>query len=86
MVLIIHIVVAILGLIQATALFFVPSEIKLKLTYFFIGSTLASGTFLIIDGKVSLVRACMSGIFYLSFASLLVYLSKLKMAAEISVR
>lgn len=66
MIILIHVFIALLGLVQAAYGLISPSRKNLRITYGLTSATLASGTFLVIHLHANLVKSCMSGLTYLS--------------------
>jgi len=62
-----HVVIALLGLIQATYGLISPSRRKMRATYALTAATVASGTYLVWHLRTPILQSCMSGLFYLSF-------------------
>lgn len=61
-----HVVIAILGLMQATYGLISPSHAKIRVTYVFTTATIATGTYLAWSLHTSIVQACESGLTYLA--------------------
>lgn len=61
-----HVVIALLGLVQATYGLIKPSQKKLHATYTFTAATFASGTYLVWHLHANILQSCMSGLMYLS--------------------
>ena len=72
MMLILHIIVALTSILVATALLFSPSKAKFFASYLTIFATLASGTIVVIQNGSHLLKACVSGLFYLAVVAVLV--------------
>jgi len=69
MILIFHIAIAIATVVYATYLFFNPSESKFKMAYLLLGTTIASGTYLIITKPAHMVQTCIEGLIYVGLVS-----------------
>jgi hypothetical protein len=82
MALISHIVIALGSIVYATYLLVQPSQTKLNVTYYLVGATLASGTYLVVSQSANLVQACMSGLVYLAAVSLEILLARRKLVSE----
>lgn len=67
MLLLIHITVALLGILEASLAIIRPSQRKLNLTYGLLAATLATGTYLVWQLQSPLVSACLSGLAYMGF-------------------
>lgn len=61
-----HVIIALLGLVQATYGLISPSHTKLRITYGLTVATLASGTYLVWHMHANILQSCMSGLTYLS--------------------
>jgi hypothetical protein len=70
MLILIHVIIAITSLIIATVGFISPSLKKLVLSYGFIIGTVASGTLLLITFPSHILQSCLSGLSYLTIASM----------------
>jgi hypothetical protein len=66
MLLVIHISIAILGLLQATFAALLPSRVKLTAVYALSAATLVSGFSLALVLHASIAQSCMSGLVYLA--------------------
>lgn len=62
--LIIHISIAILSILFASASLLRPTYNKLITSYISVGATLVSGTYLVLSTKSSMISACISGLIY----------------------
>lgn len=82
--LIAHVIIAISGIIISTLLYLKPSDKKYTLSMTALVLTLLSGSSLVVTMQASLVRACLSGLAYVSFVSVLIYLGSRKLAKETS--
>jgi heme o synthase len=72
MILLMHIVIALAGLVLATLSFFYPSQRKLSFTYALAALTLLSGVHMVLQRQSHMLEACLSGIAYFC---ILVYLT-----------
>jgi hypothetical protein len=70
MLIFIHVIIAITSIIIATIGFISPSLKKLALSYGFILATVASGTLLMITVPSHILQSCLSGLSYLTIASM----------------
>lgn len=75
MIVILHIVVALIGVILATSIMLKPSHTKLRLTTLSASLTLISGTFLVLSTGSNLLKACLSGLAYFGFVGLAILYS-----------
>ena len=62
MLLLIHVTIAVTGLLATTATFIKPSNTKISFCYGLLGGTLLSGTLLVLASNTGLLRACVSGV------------------------
>lgn len=81
MLLVIHILSASTSILFSTYGLFSPSQLKLKISYLFIGSTFVTGTLLIFEKNVSLAHVCMSGLTYLAIALTEAYITRRRLHA-----
>lgn len=82
MILLVHISIALLGLISATFAFFAPSRLRLQVSGVLTVLTLASGTYLVVSTHAPMMQACLSGIFYLGTVLSLIILAFNKLAKD----
>lgn len=66
MIIIVHVTIALLGMLQATIGLISPSRAKLRATYALTAATLASGTYLVWHLHSPILQSCLSGLTYLS--------------------
>ncbi len=66
MLIITHVVIAVLGLAEATYGLIAPSRGKLRITYALTAATLASGAYLVWSLHAPILQSCLSGLTYLS--------------------
>jgi hypothetical protein len=71
MLVLIHIIIAVSGLVASGLTYVAPSAVKLKLSYVLVALTFISGTYLVLASDSSIKSACLSGIVYLSAVMLL---------------
>lgn len=64
MILLLHIIIALASVAFAAYGFFIPSVLKLRISYGLIAATLASGTYLVWTTPSHMLQACMAGLFY----------------------
>ncbi|MDO8270055.1 MAG: hypothetical protein Q7T54_05310 [Candidatus Levybacteria bacterium] len=84
MLLIFHIAIAFLGIIFSGSSLFSPSEKKLKSSYILVAGTFLTGSLLIILKPAHLVQACFSGLVYLGFVGVMIYIAQRKLAKEVA--
>lgn len=82
MVILIHVVIALISIIQTTNLLLAPSKIKLYSTYALFAATLISGTYLIIAMPVHILTTCIEGIIYMGFVLWTIILVSSKLAKK----
>jgi cytochrome b subunit of formate dehydrogenase len=70
MILILHIVIAITGIIQTSYILVAPSKKGLRLSYALLALTLGSGTFLVVSTGTHILQACTMGLLYTGFVTL----------------
>lgn len=80
--LIFHIIVALASLAVTAFTFFLPSELRLRVSQAMIALTLGSGTYLVFSMKVNLLRVCMVGLVYTAIVSYFVVVARGKLAME----
>ena len=61
-----HVIIALLGLVQATYGLIAPSRGKLRATYAFTAATFISGTYLVVKLHAPVLQSCESGLAYLA--------------------
>jgi hypothetical protein len=69
MALIIHIIIALSSIAFTTLLFAAPSTLKFRVNYLLIGLTLATGTYLVASTNTAMLKACMSGLLYITLVT-----------------
>ena len=72
MALAVHIIAALASLAAAPYLYFAPSRRRFYATYATTAAMLASGFYLVVASHASLVRSCITGLFFLGVVSALV--------------
>ncbi len=83
MLLVVHVVVAVTGLIVASAAFAHPSLAKIKASYGLLVGTLLSGSLLIFAANASILRTCMSGLLYTAVMYIGIAAAKSKLAKSV---
>ena len=82
MALIIHIIIALSSIVFTTLLFAAPSQVRFRINYLMIGLTLASGTYLVISTNAAMLKACISGLLYISLVTLGTLAARYKYARQ----
>jgi hypothetical protein len=82
MILIFHLASALLSIIVSSTALFRPSQRKLRTSYVLIGTTFASGTYLVIATSSPLLQACLSGITYLAVVAVLTAVARWRLARQ----
>jgi len=82
---ILHVTIALAGIVFTTFTFFMPSVAKLRISSGLLVATLASGTYLTWVSHSRLIEACMMGLFYTAGVSFGIYAAQRKLAT-VSVR
>jgi len=67
----IHVIIALSSVAVASFTFFKPTIKRLAASYGFIVATVASGTFLILSSTGSILRSCITGLFYVTVVSII---------------
>lgn len=70
MIILLHVVSALASVGWTTYAFFAPSNIKLYISYALFGSTVASGTYLVLYSSGHLLQTCVTGLVYIGVVSL----------------
>ena len=70
-VVLIHVIIALSSVAVASFTFFKPTIKRLAASYGFIVATVASGTFLILSSTGSILRSCITGLFYVTVVSII---------------
>jgi len=74
----IHVIIALSSVILSSVTFFKPSFNKLYVSYGFIIATVASGTYLIVSSSGSILRSCLTGLFYVTVVSIITIATHVK--------
>ena len=69
MIVLLHVMLALGSIANATNLYFKPSKAKYTASYGLVGATLVSGTYLVISAGSPLLSSCMSGLIYLGIVT-----------------
>jgi hypothetical protein len=84
MALIIHIIIALSSIAFTTLLFAAPSQVKFRVNYLMIGLTLATGTYLVVSTNTPMLKACTSGLLYISLVTLGTIAARYKYARQVT--
>ena len=82
MLILIHVIIALSSIALSTFSAFVPSKRRINLSYALIAATLITGTYLVVSLNTPMLRACATGLVYLSVALSGVLVGQHKLAAE----
>lgn len=82
MLLVLHILVAISGLLAASLAAILPSSRKLHATYMFSVATVVSGAALVIVLHASVTQTCTTGVTYLAVTGLLSTIGRYRLARQ----
>lgn len=85
MILLAHVIIALTSMVFAGIVFFKPTETRIKVSYALVGSTLISGTYLVVTAGSPLLRACLTGLAYLGFVFAATISAQRKLA-QVTVR
>jgi hypothetical protein len=77
-----HVLIAFLGLIYSSYLYFNPSDDKFKPAYWLLGSTIGSGSLLVVIGGASVLKTCVLGLLYTGVIYGAIIAAKHKLARE----
>jgi len=75
-----HIAIALSSVIFTGYMYFSPSKNKLKVSYYLVGATVATGTWLIIANPVHMVQSCMTGLAFIGASLFGIVLARYKLA------
>lgn len=65
-----HVIIALSSVAIASFVYFKPSIKRLMASYGFIIATVASGTYLILSTPGSILKSCLTGLFYVTVVSI----------------
>lgn len=82
MLILLHVILALSALAVAIAASFSPADNKLKASYGLAFGTLSSGVLLIVVNHASVLRTCMTGIFFFAVVTVLNETTRRKLAVE----
>jgi hypothetical protein len=77
-----HVIIALASIGMAGYNLLRPSKTRLRLNYLLIASTLASGTYLVVDAHAPMLQACVSGLVYLAIVSSGIIPAKIRLAGQ----
>jgi hypothetical protein len=80
MITIIHVIIAVLGIIWTTYGYMRPTSKNLRASYALVGLTFASGFYLVWHEPAQMIRACTTGLVYLGVVSLGILATRRKLA------
>ena len=84
MLVLVHVIIALSGLVSTGISFFSPSKSKINISYALVVATIVSGTALVIIKNANLVSACITGLLYLGVALSGIIAAQRKLAKETS--
>lgn len=82
MLILIHVSIALASIAFTSYLFISPVLNRFKYAYMLIGSTLVSGTILVVSAHSNLLSACTTGIAYLAIVSFGISAARYRLAKE----
>lgn len=82
MILVLHILIALASLANATISCFSPSKTKLRITYGLVASVLVSGIYLGVQSRAHMLQLCVSGLVYLGTVLLMTVTAHHKLALQ----
>jgi hypothetical protein len=80
--LLLHIIIALSGIIFSGLAYVRPSRQRLTTSYGLVVATLATGTYLVVVQPAHLASACVSGLVYLSVVGTMVTAARFKLAKQ----
>jgi hypothetical protein len=80
MVVFLHIVIALASIIAATFTLFSPNKTRFFITYSLIGSTLASGMYLVWLSPAKMLHMCIAGLIYTVAVSAITVVARVRFA------
>lgn len=83
MLLLIHITIALLGLVEGTMAVMRPSEVKLKITSLLLFGTVITGVYLVWVTNAPVVSSCISGVAYIGITGVLQVIARHRLAQRI---
>ncbi len=67
MILVLHIIFALLGILLTTLSLLAPSLKKIRMSYYLVGLTVVTGSYIIVTKHLSIKSVCLSGLLYIGF-------------------
>lgn len=86
MILLLHITIALASIGYTTYLYIKPSQNGLRVAAGLLGTTLASGTYLVVSKPTNMVETCVMGLAYLGAVSLGMLAAQRKLAAVSAIK
>jgi hypothetical protein len=80
MILTLHILIAVSTMAYSTYLYFDPAPERFKPAYWSLAATIGSGVAMMVVNNASILRTCLSGLFYVGVVSVLITAAKRKLA------
>jgi hypothetical protein len=77
-----HVIIALMSLVQASFTAAKPGKNQLRISYSLIAGTLVSGTYLVVHMRSSLMSACVSGLTYLAVIMVLLITAQYRLAQD----
>lgn len=81
MIVLIHVIVAISGIVVTTVAYFQPSATLLKITYGLVGATIVSGVYLVWNAPAHMLQTCIAGLAYTGIVTVGIVAARTKLAA-----
>lgn len=81
MIILLHVLIALSGIIWTTYGYFRPTRTNLKVSYVLVALTFASGFYLVWSEPAKILHMCLSGLMYLAIVGVGIVLSQRKLAA-----
>lgn len=81
MIVLLHILIAISGIIWTTYGYFRPTTTNLRISYALVGLTFATGFYLVWSEPAKILHMCLSGLGYLALVGVGIVLSQRKLSA-----
>lgn len=78
----IHVVIALSTVAYTAYLYFNPAPNKFSPAYYLLGGTIGSGVLLIFTTGASIIRTCLTGLFFIGLVSAGIIASKHKLATQ----
>lgn len=77
-----HVVIAISSILYTGYVYLSPSRAKLRISYFLVALTLATGTYLVYVTQSPILQACISGLVYLGIEFFGIAMAQRKLSAK----